>query len=314
MTPAVWATESRKEWEGHAGPVLDCVGTFDVISCEACGFRHVVPIPSEKELAQRYRNEYYSVDRPLYIQRTIEDLDWWNLAYSDRFDDLEMHLPAPRRRILDIGSGPGYFLLHGKARGWTVVGIEPSVQAYAHSVSLGLEVRNEFLTDENAASLGTFDAIHMSEVLEHLPDPRAMLRRAWRMLEPEGLLYISLPNDYSPFQLALKTCGYSPWWVAPPHHINYFDRASLSATLECYGFEVVKVDATFPIDAFLLMGINYVNDDTVGRRCHAWRKTFELNLARAGLNALKRELYQRAGELGIGRELLMIGRKPRPAR
>jgi len=48
-------------------------------------------------------------------------------------------LPSGSRRILDVGSGPGYFLLHGKNRGWQTLGIEPSKQAAEHGRKLGLE-------------------------------------------------------------------------------------------------------------------------------------------------------------------------------
>jgi len=57
------------------------------------------------------------------------------------------------------------------------------------------------------------------------------------------------------------------------------------------------------------MGINYIGNDTVGRECHAMRKTFDLNLAKAEQNSLKRDLYTSLNALGLGREILIIGQK-----
>jgi SAM-dependent methyltransferase len=298
-----------KKWRGHVGTVCDLVGRYHVIECEKCGFRHIIPIPSRKELVSTYSKQYYSREKPLYLKRAREDLEWWNTVYSERYERLEKLLPRTCRRILDVGSGPGYFLLHGRQRGWITKGIEPSKQAVAHSRGLGLEIVEDFLTVRNAGRLGTFDVIHFSEVLEHVPDPKAMLEITKRCLAHKGLLHISVPNDYNPFQKVLREiCGYKPWWIVPPHHINYFNARSLERLLVNSGFEVVMQTATFPIDAFLLMGDNYVGNDKLGRRVHQKRKTFEINLAKAGMSRLKRDLYSAMARLGIGREIEILAR------
>lgn len=299
-----------KRWKNHAGAVLDSVNDFDVIECEDCGFKHIIPIPSPEELKKVYREEYYSVDKPLYLERHREDLDWWKLVYSLRFESFESNLPEGCRSVLDIGSGPGYFLLHGKNRGWKTIGIEPSAQAAAHSRKIGLEIIEGFFTEKVAVSLDTFDVVHVSDVLEHVPDPRGFLRLVRERLNPQGLVCIVVPNDYNPFQNILrKVCGYRPWWVAPPHHINYFDLNSLSRLLSANGFEVVLRESTFPIDMFLVMGENYVDNDQAGRRCHDLRKTFELNLAKANNTELLKTLYQQFVDIGIGREVVVIAGK-----
>lgn len=299
-----------KEWQDHIGPVLDSVKGFDVIACEPCGFKHIVPIPKPEELEKVYLQEYYSVEKPLYLERHREDLDWWNMVYSERYDTFKELLLPHRRRILDVGSGPGFFLLHGKQHGWQTVGIEPSAQAAAHSRELGLEIVEDFLTEQTAKQLGTFDVVHMSEVLEHIPDPRGMLNVARRLLASEGLICVVVPNDYNPFQYVLRTvCGYKPWWVAPPHHINYFDFNSLSHLLSSCGFEIALREATFPIDMFLLMGDNYVGNDALGRRCHGKRKEFERNLTAAGLTRVKRQLYRAFAASGLGRDVFVVGTK-----
>lgn len=298
-------------WQGHAGVALDTVNGFTVIDCDACRFRHIVPIPTPEELERVYRHEYYSTDKPLYIQHHTEDRDWLNLVSSERYDLFERVLGDRRRRLLDIGSGPGFFLLHGVERGgWEVHGLEPSAQAAAHSRALGLDITQAFLSEETAATLGRFDVVHMNEVLEHVPDPRSVLRIIDSLLDPGGLVAAMVPNDYSPLQAALRNaCGFKPWWVAPPHHVNYFDVNSIQR-LFAERFEVVDVETSFPIDLFLLMGDNYVGDDDLGRACHARRKRFELNLARAGMSGLKQAMYHSLATLGIGRDVIVTARKP----
>jgi len=299
-----------KTWCNHEGEICDSVKGFDVIDCCKCGFKHIVPIPTAEELEEVYRHEYYTVEKPLYLERYREDLDWWNLVYGDRYDTFEELLPPDRRHILDVGSGPGFFLKHGKDRGWNTLGIEPSARAAAHSREMGLNIIEEFLSADTTTRLGHFDVIHMSEVLEHIPAPEEFLGIIRGHLNPEGILCIVVPNDYNPFHQALRTaCNFQPWWVAPPHHINFFNFASLERLLTRNGFDVVLKEATFPIDLFLLMGDNYIGNDSLGRACHARRKQFETNLAAAGLTSVKRSLYQQLANLNIGREVCLYARR-----
>ena len=290
---------------------MDNVNGFKIVKDQEYGYRHIYPIPSEEELDRIYKEEYYSLEKPDYTKRMSEDVEWWNSTYSDRYDTFEELLPKSKRKILDVGSGPGFFLKHGKDRGWETKGIEPSRQAAKHSRDyLGLDIKEEFLSNDNKLSFGKHDLINMSLVLEHIPNPKQMLRIAYDLLDENGLVCIVVPNDFNPFQQALvKACDFKPWWLSPPHHINYFDFESLSKLLVGSGFEVVFKEATFPIDLFLLMGDNYVGNDTVGHECHKRRMSFENNMNKAGLNKIKRELYVKFAELGLGRETVIIGRK-----
>ena len=300
----------QRQWQNHCGVVIDSRDGFDVIECTGCGFRHIVPLPTVAELEQIYRNDYYRVEKPLYLEGTRRDLDWWHLVYSDRYQEFEELLPSNRRQLLDVGSGPGFFLQYGQERGWRVRGIEPSFQATAHARSLGLDIVAGMLDEETAPTLGRFDVVHLNNVMEHLPEPSKMLCLCYDLLEEGGLLCVVVPNDYSPFQQALrKSCGYAPWWVVPPHHLNYFNFESLQGLMKRNGFEICLRETTFPIDLFLLMGDNYVRNEELGRACHVKRMTFEKNLAAAGLNDVKRKLYRALAAEGLGREIVLVGRK-----
>jgi SAM-dependent methyltransferase len=234
------------------------------------------------------------------------------VVYTRRYEIMEQHLPAPRRRLLDIGSGPGFFLLNGQDRGWTVKGIEPSLQAAEHSRGLGLDIDNTFYSKHTAAELGPFDAVNMSEVLEHIPNPGALLTLVHRQLNHGGMICVVVPNDFNPFQVVLRDhLGFKPWWVAPPHHVNYFDFGSLSKLVERLGFEVVHEEATFPIDMFLLMGDNYVGNDQLGRACHSKRMNFEKALSQSGAGNVLTGLYSALSRQGLGREIVLFAKKRR---
>ena len=121
--------DTIKTWKNHCGSLLDPVNGFDVVACRPCGFTHLFPVPLPADLERMYRDEYYSKQKPDHIAEIREDSDWWNLIYRERYELLEGYLTDDRRRILDVGSGPGYFLLHGKSRGWAGLGLEPSADA-----------------------------------------------------------------------------------------------------------------------------------------------------------------------------------------
>ena len=119
-----------------------------------------------------------------------------------------------------------------------------------------------------------------------------------------------MPNDYNPLQNALRSCaGFEPWWIAPPHHLNYFGIQSLSALVTRTGFRVLAREGTFPMELFLLMGDDYVGNDELGRECHAKRMRLEQNLDQGGLGDLKRWLYESLAELEVGREVQLVARR-----
>ena len=301
--------KKKAAWNDHRGDIIQSDKGYDIIDCIRCGFKHIIPIPESHELEKIYSQEYYSKDEPFYIERHTQDLSWWNLVFAERYDTFESYLPQDRKRILDIGSGPGFFLQYGKKRGWTTVGVELSNQAVFHSRGFGLEIHQKPFSRELIPKLGKFDVIHLSEVLEHLADPIATVRIAHDMLSPGGLLCVVAPNDYNPLQLCFqRASGSRSWWISPPHHINYFDFTSLNALLINNEFDVLLTEATFPMDLFLLMGENYIDNDILGRKCHEKRKMLELNL-QAELGGFKRRLYQLFGSLGIGREVQIFGRR-----
>src|SRR5450755_3673097 len=131
-------------WQAHEGPRVTRKNGFDIIHCALCGFRHAVPLPDPAALEREYRETYYAEEKPTFLAHAGEDQEWAELAQRDRLESFERLLPTARRRILDIGCGPGFFLKTARERGWTVHGIEPSRQAAEHARGLGIEITEEF--------------------------------------------------------------------------------------------------------------------------------------------------------------------------
>ena len=295
----------------HYGEVIDTKEGFDVIECEVCGFKHIIPIPTPEELDELYKEEFYSTEKPRYFKDTEEDLEWWEMSYCNYYQIFEEYCPKGSRRLLEIGSGPGYFLKCGKELGWDVLGFEPSKQACEYSQKFNVKVVNDFFSERNADKYGKFDVMYMNTVIEHLPDPISLIKTTKSVLNPNGIVCIISPNDYNPLQNILrKDLGYEPWWVVPRHHINYFDFKSIKKLLERLRFEIVESIGTFPMEFFLLSGDNYVGNDELGRKCHFKRKMFEGNMYKYGSEYLSL-IYKFLAKQGIGREFVVIGKMKR---
>ena len=115
--------------------------------------------------------------------------------------ELEMGI-ASGSRVLDLGCGQGFYLPLYARLGLTAVGVEPDaaprakaeIRASASGFTV-IDARAEHVPLEAAS----FDAVVMSEVLEHLPDPAPALAEAARLLVPGGLLLVTVPHADYPF-------------------------------------------------------------------------------------------------------------------
>lgn len=105
-------------------------------------------------------------------------------------------------RVLDVGCGTGFLLEQLAGRGYTGVGVDlsPESVTIAQQRLEELEVQDRLRATVGSAyepPEGTFELITLTDVLEHLEDPRACLRALHDRLAPGGLLVVSTPNRRS---------------------------------------------------------------------------------------------------------------------
>jgi 2-polyprenyl-3-methyl-5-hydroxy-6-metoxy-1,4-benzoquinol methylase len=289
----------------HSGEVIDEANGFVILNCTECRFIHAV-VPENNDI---YTSHYYDEEKPEYISSNESETAWWDQTYGERLDCADELAGKELLNWIDIGTGPGLFLDAAKKRNKLIVGIEPSSKAAAHAAEKGHEVINGYFDYKLSQKIGTFDAAHFSEVLEHVEDPRDFLNNVSKIVNKDGLIVITVPNDYNVIQnIFTKETGKKKWWLAPPFHINYFSHESLAALVESCGFEVLESTSMFPIDFFLLMGDDYIDNDKIGKEAHRRRKNFEDMLVKQDKN-LKRKLYSGFANLGIGREIVLYAKK-----
>ncbi|RLA77332.1 MAG: class I SAM-dependent methyltransferase [Epsilonproteobacteria bacterium] len=297
--------------QGHIMNNTEIISTkngYNIIDDKEKGYIHVSPIPEQEDLEKIYAEEYYTEEKEDYIDNTMKDLDWWETIYNDKYEIFNKYITAKDKKMLDIGCGSGYFMKYGNEIGWDCYGIEPSKKASDHAKSNSLNVLNQSFKNDLFEN-EQFDVVHMNQVLEHIAEPEKMLSGIHNIIKEDGLLCISVPNDFSPFQdLLTKDLDYNKWWLAPPYHLNYFTVKTLKTLIENHGFEVVLEEATFPMELFLLMDENYIDKPELGREVHQKRKLFDIRLSKYD-NDLKRKLYQSLAKLNIGRHIILYAKK-----
>jgi 2-polyprenyl-3-methyl-5-hydroxy-6-metoxy-1,4-benzoquinol methylase len=304
----------RIRLEGRDGPAE--------IRTHPLGFKQAWPRPSAEDLRAFYADGFYDSEYPAYLSQMERDRPFWDATWSLRRTLLEAALPSSRRRILDIGASGGFLLDHFRQHGWEVDGIEPSRAAVRWAKEkLDIEIFCGELLDYphpktadplsgSAAQRPLFDAIHCSQVFEHVLDPVACIARVADLLAPGGVAFIEVPNDFNAFQEAARADLDKPaWWVAPRVHLNYFDAESLGATLRAHGLEEEDRLASFPMELFLLMGEDYVGHPEQGSACHAKRMRFEETLFAQGASDTLLQFYRALGKASLGRTIGLLARK-----
>ncbi len=161
---------------------------------------------------------------------------WWFKRMALRWIE-----KAGAKSLIDIGCGPGTFMIVARRLGLDVEGIEPTRPAAETAKSLELKVYCGFVEEYVSNNSRTFDVVTCFEVLEHVSDPVAMLRCMEKLVDSEGRLILSVPNVDDPYMLE------QPFPQSmPPIHINFFNKTSLAAALLRAGFVVEKA-FTLPI-------------------------------------------------------------------
>lgn len=282
------------------------------------GWRTIEPKPSPEALRAFYAGAYFQQSHGTYAP----DYDAEERAHRDLLARLLLHAVGEARgagggRMLEVGCGEGWLLAAAGRAGYTARGLDFSddgLKRFHPELLDAVWFGDAFDALDRMIEAGErFDVVAMEHVLEHVRDAEALTRRLPRLLAPGGALAITVPNDFSPAQLAARASGAAPrdFWVAPPQHLNYFNAASLRAFLARLGFEIAVAYASFPIDWFLFHpGSNYVADPAAGKPAHRARMALDLMLAEHGLPAWLR-LGEALFDCGAGRSLTVVARPVR---
>jgi len=239
-------------------------GEFQIVQCRNCSLIYQNPRPNQTTILNYYPAEYEYAPASgsasaikgsglrAKLWRTIQSHYY---GYPFPADDLPfvirpfvglyhsfykiLSLPIIRwqqsGRVLDVGCGKGEYLASLRELGWQVNGIEinPHAVSYARD-TLQLDV---FQGDFFARCLpsASVDVVTMWWYLEHVPNPADILKEARRVLKPDGLLLVGVPNWASIEARVLKSAWHH---LDAPRHFTLFTPSTLSAMLAQAGFVI----------------------------------------------------------------------------
>jgi SAM-dependent methyltransferase len=198
----------------------------DFLRCAGCGFVYLERMPGDGELAALYNADGgaqgYDAKRRSRARRACMKLPRF-FAYAWRKD------------TLDLGCGGGLMVAALGRIARRAVGLDIAAAAVARARADF--PRFEFIAaDYRAAGIAdaAFDFVHASEIIEHVNDLAAFMGFLARIVRPGGHVYVTTPDIGHPKVPA----AIGDWDVfAPPRHVQFFDRATLTMLFERHGFE-----------------------------------------------------------------------------
>lgn len=280
--------------------------------CLNCGMVYIAVIEDSHALIFDGPVTGSKTDPKVLTSSNLDDIkDSWEFRF---FPDKEVEWPAFQQnainalnrielyfkksqiehRILDFGSGWGFFLAAAQEQGWLGYGLEPlpASAVYARA-SFGLNIITDTLREDTFPP-DFFDVITSFQVFEHLPCPKENLQSLHKMLRQDGLILIEVPN-YETWSVRLMKSKHRHF---VQDHLNFFSIKTLSHLLTDSGFKV----------------IDHYHTTRHMSVCHLikrWgRKYLPKSMANVLQNSLRRtNLWKRTIGLNFGDIITVVARK-----
>lgn len=208
---------------------------FSVIECSGCRLLRMHPWPTVAELQQYYPDTYWFAPRENSVSRMEEAYRRFVLGDHVRF--VAGAIRPEGGPVLDVGCGGALFGRLLREKGYRVFGLDFSRQAAEVALKQnGVAVVPGLLSSAPFKD-GSFNAITMFHVLEHLYDPGAYIEAAWRLLKPGGRLIVQVPNAAS-----WQFLFFGEHWngLDVPRHLIDFRASDIRSLLQQKRLEVLR--------------------------------------------------------------------------
>ncbi|MFY7810400.1 MAG: class I SAM-dependent methyltransferase [Flavobacterium sp.] len=161
-----------------------------------------------------------------YISHTDNARNWFEKMYQNvkkitlksKYTLLINEIKNPK--VLDFGCGTGDFIKYLHSKNITGVGVEPNCFAREIALSKNINVLENIKNLQNQK----FDIITLWHVLEHVPDYHNQIIQLKKLLNPNGIIIIAVPNFNS-----YDAQYYQEYWAAydVPRHIWHFSKKTI---------------------------------------------------------------------------------------
>lgn len=213
---------------------------FDLVYHNDLDMLETFPQPKAEELSGYYESDDYishtdsketAIDKVYQIVKKHALANKLKLINSFEFSE---------KNLLDVGCGTGDFLLVCKNNGWKVAGVEPNAKAkITAEKKLKATTDSEIYTEINQLNdEAQFDVITLWHVLEHVPNLEVYISALKKLLKPNGVLIVAVPNFKS-----YDAKYYKQFWAAfdVPRHLWHFSKKSIELLFAKHEMKVVKI-------------------------------------------------------------------------
>lgn len=279
------------------------------------GFYTLCDKPTQAELDDYYAQKYFQQlkSKTYSVSYSDQELNLFAQKLEQRYAAIcEQRDTTAYERFLDVGCGEGFALSFFEQRGYQVKGLDYSSAGIKqhHPELLDKLVEGDvFKSLQNELELkNKYEIIWLQNVLEHVLEPVDLLEDLKGLLSKNGVLVITVPNDFSELQTYALNNSYvdSEYWVAIPDHISYFNTLNINEIIEKTGWKMLDKLADFPIDWFIFNNhSNYIKNKSVGKEGHFARLTIESLISKNGSDKAN-AFYRSLADLGMGRNTTVI--------
>ena len=207
------------------------VGVWEIVACDECRLGVLHPFPPPERVGEFYRDQFYTEGG----QRFRGWMEWLRSQFALLRGQTLNRLRPEKGWLLDFGSGSGHFAAAQSRQGWNVVALDPYSKAVNSNAAFELVDDWVRLNYPDAS----FEVVTLWYVVEHLSNPRAMIKEFFRVLKPGGLLVLA-QQDFDSLQARV----FGPRWLFldPPRHLWQFSVRNLTALVEHEGFNVCELE------------------------------------------------------------------------
>jgi 2-polyprenyl-3-methyl-5-hydroxy-6-metoxy-1,4-benzoquinol methylase len=209
---------------------LLAIENYPVVRCTDCGYAAIHPQPSDDVLAQIYGAHYE-------LLKESDHRDELKRATAEHYLKLiaAYRAGSDHGALLEVGCGTGEFLAAASQMGYTVFGAEISESACELArKKIGSAAR--VITGDIDSVQGRYDVIALNDVIEHVRDPRAALKKIHDLLNARGAVFMATPNLDS---WSARLLG-NRWMEFKLEHLHYFRPKTLALLLAECGFQNIR--------------------------------------------------------------------------
>jgi SAM-dependent methyltransferase len=203
-----------------------------------CGGVYLDPRPAAAALPRIYPPTYYAYDFEAKLGPLVA-----RVKGATERAKAAAYLPYLRAgaRLLDVGCGDGHLLALVQAEApfpLELHGVELNATAGAEASRRGVQVHHGRVEDVTLPP-AAYDLIVMNQLIEHVPDPTAVLRHIRAALAPGGHLFLETPNLDSLDARLFRRRYWGGYHL--PRHFHLFDRRTLPRLVERAGLDMVAM-------------------------------------------------------------------------